>query len=257
MTENHLKTGGEQVRCSLSESMMMKIRSPSPTSRSREVCACGVCRWQYASKHRQVDPECSRIFELLKIRRKHRFIVYKIDSDTEAVVPETIGPRAGGLVSLYVGASRSQSRRLTSRQPFPRTTLATLSTTTNSPLTTAVRPTSSSSSPGFLQTRREVPNRLPSTPRADALLENGLHASQDSRSRRERPCAHTLTSQPERRAGLYGRLRRHVPNAVRTPASSSLPTTVSTRISRRSEVESMIMGVPEEEEDQEFGDDDF
>ena len=66
-TENHLKTGGEQIT--------------------------------YANKATagSVDPRCKEVFTQLKIRRKHRYIVYKIDPETEAVVVETIGARDADL----------------------------------------------------------------------------------------------------------------------------------------------------------------
>ena len=53
-TEAHLKTGGEQI-----------------TFTNKTVAG-------------SIDDECGKVFQLLKIRRKHRFIVYKIDSATDA-----------------------------------------------------------------------------------------------------------------------------------------------------------------------------
>ena len=79
-TEAHLKTGGEQV-----------------TFTNKTVAG-------------SIDPECAKVFQLLKIRRKHRFIVYKIDSATEAVVPETIGARASGLAEMLAALPDADSR---------------------------------------------------------------------------------------------------------------------------------------------------
>lgn len=78
--ENHLKTGGEQV-----------------TFANKSVAG-------------SVDPECKKIFELLKIRRKHRYIVYKIDAETEAVVPETVGARNETLADLKAALPENDSR---------------------------------------------------------------------------------------------------------------------------------------------------
>ena len=50
-TEAHLKTGGEQI-----------------TFANKTVAG-------------SIDDECGKVFQLLKIRRKHRFIVYKIDAE--------------------------------------------------------------------------------------------------------------------------------------------------------------------------------
>ena len=79
-TENHLKTGGEQI-----------------TFANKTVAG-------------SIDDECGKVFQLLKIRRKHRFIVYKIDATTEAVVPETIGPRASGLPDMLAALPDADSR---------------------------------------------------------------------------------------------------------------------------------------------------
>jgi cofilin len=57
-----------------------------------------------------IDDECGKVFQLLKIRRKHRFIVYKIDATTEAVVPETIGPRDSGLPDMLAALPDADSR---------------------------------------------------------------------------------------------------------------------------------------------------
>ena len=57
-----------------------------------------------------VAPECSEIFQKLKIRRKHPIIVYKIDATSEAVVPETIGPRDSGLPDMLAGRPDADSR---------------------------------------------------------------------------------------------------------------------------------------------------
>jgi len=78
--ENHLKTGGEQV-----------------TFANKPVAGT-------------VAPECKKVFELLKIRRKHRFVVYKIDPDSEAVVPETVGPRASALKDLKAALPENDAR---------------------------------------------------------------------------------------------------------------------------------------------------
>ena len=77
---NHLKTGGEQVSFT-----------------NKPVAGT-------------VDPECQKVFELLKIRRKHRFVVYKIDADSEAVVPETIGARKSGMTELLAALPENDAR---------------------------------------------------------------------------------------------------------------------------------------------------
>ena len=79
-TENHLKTGGEQIT--------------------------------YANKATagSVDPRCKEVFTQLKIRRKHRYIVYKIDPETEAVVVETIGARDADLDALLRALPDADSR---------------------------------------------------------------------------------------------------------------------------------------------------
>ena len=79
-TENHLKTGGEQI-----------------TFANKSLAG-------------SIDPQCAEVFQLLKIRRKHRFIVYKIDAETEAVVPETIGPRGAGLAEMLAALPDADSR---------------------------------------------------------------------------------------------------------------------------------------------------
>ena len=108
-TENHLKTGGEQIT--------------------------------YANKATagSVDPRCKGGLPQLKIRRKHRYIVYKIDPETEAVVVETIGARDADLDALLNVA---------------RPTRGTLSSTTPTRPTTAGRRTSLLSCRGF---RRAAP----------------------------------------------------------------------------------------------------
>lgn len=80
VTDPHLKTGGEQV-----------------TYANKAVAG-------------SVDPSCKQVFEKLKIRRKHRFIIYKIDAESEAVVPETIGERKGGLAELLEALPDTDSR---------------------------------------------------------------------------------------------------------------------------------------------------
>eukprot|EP00616_Rhizochromulina_sp_CCMP1243_P016942 CAMPEP_0118969466 /NCGR_PEP_ID=MMETSP1173-20130426/6559_1 /TAXON_ID=1034831 /ORGANISM="Rhizochromulina marina cf, Strain CCMP1243" /LENGTH=171 /DNA_ID=CAMNT_0006918711 /DNA_START=6 /DNA_END=518 /DNA_ORIENTATION=+ len=55
-TENHLKTGGEQ----------------------RE--------YSTKAKAGTIDPACADVYEQFKIRRKHKFVVYRIDAESEAVV---------------------------------------------------------------------------------------------------------------------------------------------------------------------------
>ncbi|CAH0368347.1 unnamed protein product [Pelagomonas calceolata] len=79
-TENHLKTGGEQIT--------------------------------YANKATagSVDPRCKEVFTQLKIRRKHRYVVYKIDPETEAVVVETIGERDADLDALLRALPDADSR---------------------------------------------------------------------------------------------------------------------------------------------------
>ena len=79
-TENHLKTGGEQIT--------------------------------YANKATagSVDPRCKEVFTQLKIRRKHRYVVYKIDPETEAVVVETIGARDADLDALLRALPDADSR---------------------------------------------------------------------------------------------------------------------------------------------------
>ena len=79
-TEDHLKTGGEQI-----------------TFANKSMAG-------------SVDSSCAEVFQLLKIRRKHRFIVYKIDAATEAVVPETIGERKAGLPEMLAALPDADSR---------------------------------------------------------------------------------------------------------------------------------------------------
>mmetsp|Transcript_6644 Transcript_6644/g.9873 ORF Transcript_6644/g.9873 Transcript_6644/m.9873 type:complete len:100 (+) Transcript_6644:81-380(+) len=78
--ESHLKTGGEQI-----------------TYANRAVAG-------------SVDPSCKEQFQLLKIRRKHRFLVYKIDAETEVVIPEIIGPRATNLKDLISSLPENDAR---------------------------------------------------------------------------------------------------------------------------------------------------
>mmetsp|Transcript_19100 Transcript_19100/g.58795 ORF Transcript_19100/g.58795 Transcript_19100/m.58795 type:complete len:182 (-) Transcript_19100:51-596(-) len=79
-TEAHLKTGGEQI-----------------TFSNKTVAG-------------SVDAKCGEVFQLLKIRRKHRFIVYRIDPETEAVVVETIGERKSGLPEMLAALPDADSR---------------------------------------------------------------------------------------------------------------------------------------------------
>ena len=47
-----------------------------------------------------LDPECERVYKQLKIRRKHRFLVMRIDPTSEAIVIETIGARDAAIAGL-------------------------------------------------------------------------------------------------------------------------------------------------------------
>ena len=46
-----------------------------------------------------LDPECERVYKQLKIRRKHRFLVMRIDPTSEAIVIETIGARDAAIAA--------------------------------------------------------------------------------------------------------------------------------------------------------------
>jgi cofilin len=61
--ENHLKTGGEQQE------------------------------FQKRAVASKVDPSCSETFTAFKIRRKHRYIVFRIDLETEAIVVDNAGAK--------------------------------------------------------------------------------------------------------------------------------------------------------------------
>ena len=67
-----------------------------------------------------VAPECSEIFQKLKIRRKQRVIAYKIDATSEAVVPETIGGRSAGLPGMLAALPDADSRYVLDPRVFPR-----------------------------------------------------------------------------------------------------------------------------------------
>eukprot|EP00622_Pseudochattonella_farcimen_P006727 FR742582.1.p1 GENE.FR742582.1~~FR742582.1.p1 ORF type:complete len:172 (+),score=38.47 FR742582.1:37-552(+) len=61
--ENHLKTGGEQQEC------------------------------QGKGRAGTVHEDCVPAFEQMEIRRKHKFLIFKIDTETEEIVVETKGPK--------------------------------------------------------------------------------------------------------------------------------------------------------------------
>jgi cofilin len=68
--ENHLKTGGEQV---------------APTQR---VVAASV------------DDGCGELFTQFKIRRKHKYVTFKIELETSKIVVDQIGAKKGTLDEL-------------------------------------------------------------------------------------------------------------------------------------------------------------
>ncbi|KAJ8606839.1 hypothetical protein CTAYLR_009178 [Chrysophaeum taylorii] len=162
-SENHLKTGGEQA-----------------TFANKSLAG-------------SVDPECEKVFQLLKIRRKHRFLVYRIDPDTEAVIPEIIGPREATLKDLKVALPENDSRYAIYDHEFT---------------TYDGRPTNKLYFISWFP-----PNATPYSKMAYTQAKSHVR---------------------EVFTGVLDLL-------CRTPA----------------EVESMVTGEPEEEEDQEFGDDDF
>lgn len=80
VVENHLKTGGE-------------VRE--------------FTKKEFAGT---VADECTEAYERLKIRRKHKFIVYKIDGDSEAIVIEKASARKETFEDLTRGLPGSDCR---------------------------------------------------------------------------------------------------------------------------------------------------
>ncbi|KAJ1451298.1 hypothetical protein M885DRAFT_530001 [Pelagophyceae sp. CCMP2097] len=62
------------------------------------------------AKAGSIDPDCKAVFEQLKIRRKHRFMILKIDQATEAVVVEHVGARSATLADLLALLPDTDSR---------------------------------------------------------------------------------------------------------------------------------------------------
>mmetsp|Transcript_7918 Transcript_7918/g.14368 ORF Transcript_7918/g.14368 Transcript_7918/m.14368 type:complete len:171 (-) Transcript_7918:71-583(-) len=78
--ENHLKTGGEQKEC------------------------------QGKGKAGTVSDDCYPTFEQLKIRRKHKFIIFKIDTETEEIVVETTGAKKATLEEFKAALPYTECR---------------------------------------------------------------------------------------------------------------------------------------------------
>ena len=87
-TENHLKTGGEQR--------------------------------EFANKTTagSVSDDCYPTYEQMKIRRKHKFIVFKIDGETEQIVVELAGPKKGTLDDMKAALPDTECRYVVYEHEF-------------------------------------------------------------------------------------------------------------------------------------------